>query len=336
MKLFIYEHITSGALANEVLPSSLSHEGDLMLQAALADAVRCDDIKVTTLRDSRLSPVNLSNNISTHIIRDAADVTAAFAVALAAADAALLIAPDPLLIKLNQQVLDAGKTLLGCSPTAVATASDKYQCSQQLAKQGVATPTEQVADCWQADDFAAPTGYIIKPISGVGCEATQWLADTAAVSCWRDTQPVNSLKSWLIQAYYRGTTASLTVLCDRGSATVLTINQQQIQRQEGMLIFTGCTLNSNCLSHDSATDIAEQVHQAITGLWGIIGIDIICTDNALVVVDVNPRLTTSYAALHEATGLNPMQLLCDMAQSGQQKSYELPRQNSRQPVTITL
>ena len=51
---------------------------------------------------------------------------------------------------------------------------------------------------------------------------------------------------------------------------------------------------------------------AIPELWGIIGVDIIDSKNGLQVLEVNPRITTSYVGLKESTGLNPAALVLDL------------------------
>ena len=51
MKLFVYEHITSGALAEQKLPPTLAKEGNQMLMAVLQDSHATQQCTLTTLRD---------------------------------------------------------------------------------------------------------------------------------------------------------------------------------------------------------------------------------------------------------------------------------------------
>jgi len=55
--------------------------------------------------------------------------------------------------------------------------------------------------------------------------------------------------------------------------------------------------------------LAQRTVVAIPGLWGYVGIDVLLTAAGPVVVEVNPRLTTSYAGLHAAIGVNPAELV---------------------------
>ena len=57
MKLFIYEHITSGALSGNSLPVSLANEGHVMLMAVLHDCAYLSGIFINTMRDQRLKAI---------------------------------------------------------------------------------------------------------------------------------------------------------------------------------------------------------------------------------------------------------------------------------------
>ncbi|MDH5637979.1 MAG: ATP-grasp domain-containing protein, partial [Nitrospinota bacterium] len=62
---------------------------------------------------------------------------------------------------------------------------------------------------------------------------------------------------------------------------------------------------------ESLAQIAKELWNGIPGLAGFWGIDYIMTPDGPVVIEVNPRLTTSYCALGEATGVNPAAMILD-------------------------
>lgn len=314
MKLFIYEHITSGALAHDTELSSLAQEGEMMMQAALKDALACPDVAILALRDSRFPPLPISAQLQSYTIQDTQSFGLAWHDALAQADAALIIAPesDGLLANLNQAVLDQGKVLLGCQPAAVELSTDKYACSQLLSKHGLTPPVECRAHEWEANTFSAPDGLIAKPIHGVGCEATHYFKTIADVNAWIATLSPRYLEQTLIQAYEPGDAISLTILCNDTGCQMLAINQQHIMQQNQKISFSGVTVNGvseNQFPMDAANALVKQVHSAIPGLWGLIGIDLILNDRGAVILDINPRLTTAYAGLSQSLGINPIQLL---------------------------
>ena len=53
--------------------------------------------------------------------------------------------------------------------------------------------------------------------------------------------------------------------------------------------------------------------RAIPGLWGYVGVDLVIGDNGPVVLEVNPRLTTSYIGLSRSIGHNVAELLLRLA-----------------------
>ena len=66
-------------------------------------------------------------------------------------------------------------------------------------------------------------------------------------------------------------------------------------------------------SNARAERIATGVAKALPGLFGYAGIDVIVTEHGPVVLEVNPRLTTSYVGLGEALGCNVAALVLDLA-----------------------
>ena len=74
----------------------------------------------------------------------------------------------------------------------------------------------------------------------------------------------------------------------------------------------GCVVNGLNESSELLGQLGEQVCRAIPGLWGYVGVDLVMTDRGPVVLEVNPRLTTSYAGIRRSTGWNVAELLIHM------------------------
>jgi formate-dependent phosphoribosylglycinamide formyltransferase (GAR transformylase) len=53
--------------------------------------------------------------------------------------------------------------------------------------------------------------------------------------------------------------------------------------------------------------VAKRVVKSISGLQGYVGVDFVLTKEAAVIVEVNPRLTTSYVGLRRVVNFNPAQ-----------------------------
>jgi hypothetical protein len=56
-----------------------------------------------------------------------------------------------------------------------------------------------------------------------------------------------------------------------------------------------------------AFEVAKRVVKSISGLQGYVGVDFILTKEGAVVIEVNPRLTTSYVGLRRVVNFNPAQ-----------------------------
>jgi len=66
MKLFVYEYITSGVLADQSLPKSLAHEGDEMLSAIIRDCNELPYFSISIVRDTRLAELDVIDNNTRH------------------------------------------------------------------------------------------------------------------------------------------------------------------------------------------------------------------------------------------------------------------------------
>jgi predicted ATP-grasp superfamily ATP-dependent carboligase len=68
-------------------------------------------------------------------------------------------------------------------------------------------------------------------------------------------------------------------------------------------------------------------------LWGYAGIDLILTAGGPVILEINPRLTTSYVGLRQATGENPATLMLDLYRTGR---LPAPGRQAGEPVEVLL
>lgn len=317
MNLFVYEHITSGALIDQELPASLAHEGDEMLFSVLRDCDALPNLQLSILRDARLTNLDIfdgEKHHHCHIISDQTGFQQAWKQCLINADSVLIIAPetDNTLATLQQQSIDYNKVILGCLPSAISLSTNKLACAQRLNTYNIPTPESCLASHWNQQKFEHLEAYIIKPIDGAGCLDTLIFDTLPELEHHLSQQHSEALQHSLIQPYIQGIPASLSLLISNDNILVLGINSQNIVRKDNNLIFKGCVVNGidqAIFSLSDASQLASQIQQAIPGLWGFVGIDLILTDTQVVVIDINPRLTTSYVGLKQSLSLNPMTLL---------------------------
>ena len=316
MKLFVYEHITSGALADQALPNSLAQEGDSMLTAILQDLSEQPQIELIILRDGRLNKIT-KLPLNTHEIfwvQHSTQFEEQWEKALQQSDNVFVIAPetDEQLTKIQDDIVSVGKTYLGSSQESTLISTDKLRCFQHLLLHDIPAVKTEKALHWQTDNSDTADGVIIKPIDGAGCLDTVLFQTEEAASDYLQKVSLDQLPSLIVQPYIKGTAASLSLFISDNKARILSTNRQQIKQQPPQLIFSGSEVNAistDELSPITAQNLANDIHKALPGLWGFVGIDLVLTPLGPIVIEINPRLTTSYIGLKSILKCNPTDLL---------------------------
>jgi predicted ATP-grasp superfamily ATP-dependent carboligase len=300
-RVLVFEFVSGGGLAREPLPPALAREGDLMLRALLSDLAELPGFTLLTTRDPRLPPPPGAQVLAP---APGEDLRALYRRALAWAEAAWPIAPETggVLEELSWITLEQGKVLLGCRPEAVHLAGSKLATVRALEAAGVpAVPTFGVA----SELPALPGAWVVKPDDGAGG------CDTAVVDDWRAARErLAAGGSRLVaQPWIPGEALSLSLVCRGGRARLLACNRQRVRVEEGRPILAGISVNAVPDSDGQYARLASRIVAAIPGLSGYVGVDLIRTGQGLVVLEVNPRITTSYCGLRRALGVNPAALI---------------------------
>lgn len=287
-----------------------------MTGALLRDLAGLDALRIVASRDARLAASDLAPSglpVRWSVPRDADDVWPSWRRCIADADAVWPIAPETggRLERLSEMVVAHRRILLGPSVEAIHIASSKSATARILAGRGVpVVPTHPA----QGALPHARRGWVAKPDDGAGAEDTRLFHDADKMRRWLNED--GRTDSHVIQPYAEGRAASLSVLARDGDGRLLSCNSQQIAIDGGRLRYVGGIVGGREEKRRAFAPIAAAVAGAIPGLWGYIGIDLVETALGPLVVDVNPRLTTSYAGLAAATGCNPAGLVLDLLDDG--------------------
>ena len=253
---------------------------------------------------------------------------------IAQADAVLPIAPETngALLSLTSAINDQGKILLGCSEFAVSLTSSKLATSQILQAAGIrVVPTfkaEQYSEGWTGK-------WVAKPDDGVGCEGTILFASQEELSSrWQEGNP----KNHVVQPFLDGEPASISMLCDKGRAWLLSCNRQKVSIKAGTFIYHGSVLNGVANHWIDFESLAQSIARAIPSLRGYVGVDVIIHQGEITVLEINPRFTTSYAGLNEAMGCNPAGLLIDLLYNSHLSpdGFRMPSELQRNKVDVCL
>jgi predicted ATP-grasp superfamily ATP-dependent carboligase len=305
MQVFVLEWATGGGFSGRPLPASLAREGALMRDRLALDLTRLPGVQASCPLDPRLETPDLPTVLQ-RVPADPAEVVTAWLRLARAAGACLPIAPEgePGVVELYRSLLAGGVTLLGSRPEAVALAADKAATILCLGEAGLAVPETLPADRPPAP---SPTGWVVKPRHGAGCDATR------RVEPGRDPrQGLADPSAWVVEPWIEGQPASLSLLCAEGEAWLLACNRQLVTLEPDGLRYRGGIVGGLEERRGLLEPIARTVARAMPGLWGLVGIDLIDRADGPVVLEVNPRPTTSCVGLGRSLGLNPMALLLDL------------------------
>ncbi|VAX16994.1 FIG00858196: hypothetical protein [hydrothermal vent metagenome] len=310
MNVLIYEHLCAGGVFEGGGASALLDEGAAMLKAALSDFGAVTEGRgwhVFGIADQSLAERFTDFSEIKQVV---GDTGANFKNALIGCDGALLIAPETggVLQKLTESLVSMGKINLGSGQSAVAMTGDKPAFASLMERVGIPHPSTFII----ADGFnpGAVFGkkWVSKPVDGAGSEGV-------SIHPVGDNFRFVAGAGMLAQEYTEGEAMSLCVVSGEKESMILSVNRQMFDIGPGPgpgLRYAGGVITSAepCVE---LIKIVDKIKLAIPGLRGFWGLDYIQTGSGPVVIEVNPRLTSSYCALVEALNVNPAGIILDSA-----------------------
>jgi len=307
MRIFVVEYITGGGMVGRPMTADLLNEAEIMLGALLADLSLLPDISVLVSRDSRLPA--LGYDCETFTPRPGDNLWEVWGHCIDRCDAVWAIMPetDALLERISNLTLARRRRLIGSHPSAVSIAASKLQTAGTLQRAGIdVVPTYAVG----TDIPVYSSRWVLKPDDGVGGEGSHILESYDAMI--QTLRYRDRYSGYVAQPVLEGKAVSLSLLCRDRFATLLTANCQQVREVGGRYELEGVLVNGFADAHLLYAGLARAIARAIPGLWGYAGVDMVLTGNGPVVLEVNPRLTVSYAGLHSALAVNPAKLILRM------------------------
>ncbi|MFA6164561.1 MAG: ATP-grasp domain-containing protein [Methylobacter sp.] len=330
LKILVFEYITGGGFNKHELPDSLANEGSLMLNALLDNLRSHVGIEITVMLDWRLhaiardgvyaenlpgavaAPVNMKS-INTVIINAEHDISEEFARLILQSDAVWPVAPefDGILQALCQSVESLGKILLTSPASAVAIAGNKFKTFELLSQHQIATvPTRMLEG-----DYS-PGEWMVKPVDGVGCADSYVIGnrqDFEQISMRKGNDCMNAgaIAEYVIQPHLQGKKTSLSCLFKQGSGWLVCANLQRFEFINQQYHLTEIVVNHHADS-GAYQQLVDQIAHAFPELWGYVGIDLIETAEQMLVLEINPRLTTSFVGIHAALGINPAEAVLQL------------------------
>ena len=321
LRLLVYEHVSGGGFASEPLSPSVLSEGFGMLRTLTAD-FKAAGHTVTTTLDSRIAKLNPPIAADCVVpVFSSKEIQANLQKISSETDAAYVIAPETggVLRSLVELIEQTNATSLNCSASAIEKVSNKAGFHDFLKKQGLPTPEtlmfsvlDNVAEVNRAIRGRLNFPLIFKPSDGVSCCGLSVVRNEDQVAgAIAKIKQASSSKLFLVQELVTGAPASVCLFSTGSKTMLVSLNRQEVNLDapEACSAYTGGSIPFAHSHRSEAFKAAEKIVKSFPELRGYVGVDFVLTEDKVVALEVNPRLTTSYVGLRKVVGFNPAQAI---------------------------
>ena len=322
MRILVYEYFSGGGLGDNPLSLSILCEGLGMLRNLISD-FKVAGHSVTTILDSRIlnlgfSSIRADKIINISCLEELQNIIGNLSKSI---DAAYVIAPETneTLQTILKIIKRSGIIALNCSISSIDEAYDKIRLYKFLKKRKMKTPKsinftifDKLSDIKTSirKNFCYP--ILIKPSKGTNCEGISIVQNEQKLKkAILKIKNQTVIKDVLAQEWIKGTNVSISLLSSGDKAVAISLNKQNIiiANPDNLSEYIGGIVPFESPLKNKAFDLAEKIVESIKGLIGFIGIDLILTNNDVVIIEINPRITTSYIGLRKVTNINLAQAL---------------------------
>ncbi|MEE0934406.1 MAG: ATP-grasp domain-containing protein [Methanobrevibacter sp.] len=175
---------------------------------------------------------------------------------------------------------------------------------------------ENLHEKWQAEDPLTNLKIIIKPLMGVDCEDIVVIENIEDLTLDLDKifKPGSRV---IVQEFIEGTDVSVSLLSDGKTAVPISLNEQFVQLKDDKGTYLGGKLPFENKYKDEAFEIAKKAVEAIDGLKGFVGVDLIINADekdiySVYLLEINSRFTTPYVGLKEVANFNIGKSIVDL------------------------
>lgn len=287
-KILIYEYFTGGGLINEDLNSELFPEAIKMLNYIVNEYKKSENFDIKYFVDIRLKG-NDKDSIAIKHHDELFDNNI-----LKKFDLILPILPEidsKLLMYAKYLKSNAHITILSDIKTIEIT-SDKYMFYHFCKEKDI-----PVIETYLSNEIYKIKSNLIveKDRFGAGCSHVKIISKGSSITS----------SSYIFQPYIDGDHYSLCVFFYNDRYKLLTVNKQMINIDKQKQVHL-CKLIVNQKNHNqfSLHKVIDCINNALPGLYGYVGIDLIISNGRFILTEINPRLTTSFTGISESVGVN--------------------------------
>lgn len=335
MKIFVGEYICGGGLSTlptSEVATSLLREGRAMLSSLLEDISQFAEAHTIVDLESCGELLHLPsdryldrNRLHVHEVprissNPEEELIERWVRVAKTCDLSLIVAPetDKTLLRIIESFRDQGIEVVAPSEQFIEVATDKREIATCLSNAGVHHPfttwlqnthgnaTHQTVGKYDSDKKDRPQFFLIKPHDGCGSQG---------ICCFGTySDALRALKhDQVLQEKTSGKDVSIAVISGDDQTCLLPAVSQRLDADT--LEYLGGEGPLSEALQDRARNLALQALNAMpTGRRGFIGIDLILGDSPELdyVIEINPRVTTSYVGLRKIIAGNLAARLFDL------------------------
>jgi predicted ATP-grasp superfamily ATP-dependent carboligase len=310
MKVCVFEWISGGGCkfdgisltAPDAGLAAMLKQGKGMLEAVVEDFARAGH-EVVWLQDSRLDMDTCLWGRGI-VIDDGSKLPRTLIKVGKTCDAILIVAPESsgTLLMVSDWLLELKHRLISPDREFVKLAANKLATCSRLAERGVSVPKGCCLAEFKEFNQLHPMRYplVLKPIDGAGSEQIRLIRTDA------ELVETHANVNFRIEEFVPGLATSVSALCN-GCEFQLLPATQQIFDAEPIGHYVGAKYPLPDQLLERASVLAAQALHALPPTRGYVGIDLVLSASSPeqdVVIEVNPRLTTSYLTLRQVCGFN--------------------------------
>ncbi len=292
-------------------PASFLQEGAAMVSAVSEDfAAAGHDVRCLQADFAR-EALQLPADVCGVRVSNAADHRQQLALCAGWADRAVIIAPETggVLLSLVQELAPQVQ-LLSPGEKMVQIATDKVLTNQWLRSCGVPVPQQQEYPSGELVRTQLRFPFVAKPRFGAGSEGVHVIYNDAQLAAI----PTNEF--WAFEQQITGTPVSVGVICGSESWLAMPTCTQHFGGIGFEYLGGECPVDSAL--HQRAAALAVSAVAALPAGCGWAGVDLVLGDDPSgrddYLIEVNPRLTTSYVGVRDAIIENPAELMIQLSE----------------------
>jgi predicted ATP-grasp superfamily ATP-dependent carboligase len=319
LKLLVFEFFSGGGFVRGEI-SSLLGEAYAMLRCAVEDFRKAGFDVYTTL-DHRIARFDIplkANHIEVVYSSD----SPVFQELLSESDAAFLIAPETngILYSLAKEAVKSGVELLSPLPSAIQLTTDKSKLLEIAKKLGLKVPKHRLLETTSSADkiekIVSEIEYpvVFKVLDGAGSEGMSLVSKSKEIPpALEKIRSVSNRDMFLLEEFVNGVDASVSLISNGETAFPLSLNFQSMKMKSPFeeSKYEGGYVPLRHRLKESAFEATKTLVESIEGLQGYVGVDLILSEDEVTVLEVNPRLTTSYLGLRRVLRQNAARMISE-------------------------